>query len=244
MFAMLTQLVEILDRFGSRLLAARRAGKDAEVAAAVLGCATRLQDLCVRGGRLLVLARELTDGAAEAGAVREFGELVEQQTAAVADLRATLDACQPLLATLDATVHLELVPFLDQKSGLLTRWSQQAALSRYSTTTLFFLPAPALDGVIAAARPHATGQGLAVDRSEYLLAVTDAVRAVRSREVRDLRAGLTAADRAAVRAEIAAARAELTRAEGHCERVLTAVRDTVGPEAMARLRRSLVPRSR
>lgn len=244
MFAMLSKLAEILDRFGTGFLAARRTAKDSDVAAAVLRCATELQDLCVRGERILVLAGELAEGSARPGAAEEFGELVERQAEAVDALRSTLGDCQALLATFDPDTHLELVPLLDVKSGLLTRWGQQAAVSRYSTTTLFFLPTQTLDRVIAIGRAHATGEGLTGDRADYLLAVTDAVRSVRSREVRDMRGGVAADHLSAVRDEIAAAGAELARVKATCGQLLAAVREAVGPEVMAHLRRTLVPRSR
>lgn len=244
MFTMLSKLAEILAEFGYRLLAYRRTTEDADVAAAMLRCAMALQDLCVRGERLLSLAEEMVDGAARHGAAEEFADLVKQQAGAVNSLRSALVDTQTLLATVDAGIYLELMPFLDVKSGLMTRWGQQAALSRFSTTTLFFLPTETLDRAIAIWKAHATLDGLTDERSDYLLSVTDGIRSARSREVRDLSRAVTARHLPVVKQEIATARADLVRTKTLCGQLLAAMQEAVGSEVMARLRRTLVPKSR
>ncbi|MER7009687.1 hypothetical protein ABT297_42515 [Dactylosporangium sp. NPDC000555] len=182
------------------------------------------------------------DGAGRLGAAEEFADLVERQAAKVDSLRSALADVQPLLATVDAGIYLELVPFLDVKSGLMTRWGQQAALSRFSTTTLFFLPAETLDRVIAIGKAHASPDGLTEERSGYLLAVTDGIRAARSGEVRDVSRAVPARQVAVVKQEIATARTDLVRTKDLCGQLLAATREAVGPEVMARLRRTLVPK--
>ncbi|MEB8338329.1 hypothetical protein [Streptomyces endophyticus] len=244
MYGLLSKLAELLAQFGSGLVTLRRTAQDTDVAAALLRCAVALQDLCVRGERLLALADGLVDGADRPGAAREFVGLVQVQAEAVDSLRGTLVECQELLATVDAEVYVRLAPFLDAKSGLLTRWQQQATMSALSTTTLFFLPQAALDEVLAVGRAHATSDGLAADRTDYLLAIGDGMRAARAREVRDLSRAAATRHAPAVRDELAGARDELTRAGALCRQLVDSVKESVGPEAMARLRRQLVPKQR
>ncbi|GAA0674084.1 hypothetical protein GCM10010193_28640 [Kitasatospora atroaurantiaca] len=240
MFGLLSKLAELLAQYGTGFLTLRRTAKDTDVAAAMLRCAVALQDLCVRGDRLLALAEEMVDGATRPGLAEEFADLLEHQVTAVGSLRAALADCQALMATVDAGIYVELAPFLDAKSGLLTRWDQQAALSRFSTTTLFFLPAETLDRVLAIGRDHATEEGMTGDRTEYLLAVAEGTRAARSREVRDLSRPVAARQVPTVREEIATAKADLVRARALCGQLLAAMQEAVGPEAMAHLRRKLV----
>jgi len=241
-FALLSKLAELLAQFGTGFLTLRRTAKDTDVAAAMLRCAVELQDLCVRGDRLLAMAEEMLDGPTRPGLAEEFADLVEHQAGAVGSLRAALGDCQALMATVDAGIYVELAPFLDAKSGLMTRWGQQAAMSRFSTTTLFFLPAETLDHVIAIGRGHATEDGLTGDRTDYLLALTEGTRAARSREVRDLSRAVAARQVSGVREEIATAKADLIRAGALCGQLLAAMQEAVGPEAMAHLRRKLVPK--
>jgi hypothetical protein len=239
---MLSKLAEILAQFGTGFLAFRRTAKDADVAAVILRSVMALQDLCVRGERLLALAEEMVNGAAGRGAAEEFADLVERQAGAVDSMRSYLTDSRALLATVDVGIYLELAPFLDGKSGLMTRWGQQAALSRFSTTTLFFLPAETLDRVIAIGKAHATPEGLTSERSDYLLAITDGMRSARSREVRDLSCAVAAHRVPVVKEEIATAMADLIRVKALCGQLLAATQEAVGPDVMAHLRRTLVPK--
>ncbi|MEU0878618.1 hypothetical protein ABZ345_08485 [Lentzea sp. NPDC005914] len=229
MFAMLTQLAEILAKFGGLFVSFQRSAKDTDVATVLIRGVTALQDLCVRGERLLVLAGQLVDGAGDAD---EFTGLVRLQARKIEELQSSLESGRELLATVDAGVYLELMPFLDRKSGLMTRWGQQAALSTLSTTTLFFLPGGTLDRVI--------GVGLDDDPTEFVLAVSDGVRSARATEVRDLSAAVDPRHVPVVKAEIAAARDDLRKVGEICGQLLDATREAVGPEAMASLRRKLV----
>lgn len=227
---MLTQLAEILARFGGLFVSFQRSAKDTDVAIVLIRGVTALQDLCVRGDRLLVLAGELVDGAGDAD---EFAGLVRTQAEKIKELRSSLESARELLATVDARLYLELAPFLDRKSGLMTRWGQQAELSTLSTTTLFFLPGGTLERVVE------TGLD-ADDPTEFVLAVSDGVRAARATEVRDLSRRVEPRQVPIVKAEIAAARDDLRRVEEICGQLLDATREAVGPEAMASLRRKLV----
>jgi hypothetical protein len=144
------------------------------------------------------------------------------------------------MATIDAQIYLDLAPMVDQKSGLLTRWGRQATLSEFSTTTLFFLPADDLSRLIEVGRASAGPDGLDVERTTYVVAIADSVRNTRSREVRDIRlASQGVQDQ--VRTEIASARADLAHAKDYCLTLRGATETAVGPEAMARLRRKLLP---
>ncbi|MHC5256480.1 hypothetical protein ACYSUO_01230 [Streptomyces sp. UC4497] len=242
MFGLLSKLAELLAQFGAGLVTLRRTAQDTDVAAALLRCAVELQDLCVRGDRLLALADDLLDGADGPGTAQEFVRLVNVQAEAVGALRGTLVECQVLMATVDAEVYVQLAPLLDAKSGLLARWQHQATMSALSTTTLFFLPRAALDEALAVGSAHATPDGLADDRTDYLLAVGEGMRAARAREVRDLSRAAATRHAAAVRDELADARDELARAGALCQQLVDSVQEAVGPEAMARLRRQLVPK--
>ncbi|MFJ9082613.1 hypothetical protein ACIRL3_09360 [Streptomyces sp. NPDC102384] len=242
MFGLLSKLAELLAQFGTGIVTLRRTAQDTDVAAALLRCAVELQDLCVRGDRLLGLADDLLDGSEGPGTAQEFVRLVNVQAEAVGALRGTLVECQALMATVDAEVYVQLAPLLDAKSGLLARWQHQATMSALSTTTLFFLPRAALDEVLAVGRAHAAPDGLADDRTDYLLAVGEGMRAARAREVRDLSRAAATGHAAAVRDELADARDELARAGALCRQLVDAVQEAVGPEAMARLRRQLVPK--
>ncbi|MFZ3573163.1 hypothetical protein ACOKM5_40165 [Streptomyces sp. BH097] len=244
MFGLLSKLAELLAQFGTGLVTLRRTAQDTDVAAALLRCAVALQDLCVRGERLLALASDLVDGPQRPGTAQEFVGLVRVQAQAVEAVRGTLVECQELLATVDAGVYVELAPFLDAKSGLLTRWQQQATMSALSSTTLFFLPRAALEEALSVGRSHATRDGLAIDRTDYLLAVGDGLRAARAQEVRDLGRAAATRHASAVRDELADAKDELARAAALCRQLVDAVQEAVGPEAMARLRRQLVPKQR
>jgi hypothetical protein len=239
MFSMIAKLAELLAKFGQSLVAYRRAAKDVDVAAAMLRCAVALQELCVRGEQLLTIAGELVAGTTLSGAAAEFADLVEQQITAIESVRSILLEAQTLLVTVDAGIYLDLVPFLDKKSGLLTRWSQQAVTGVLSTTTLFFLPTETLDRVIAIGKVHATPNGLTGDRSDYIMAVADGIMSAQTHEVRDL-SRVVAARVPVVRQEIETARADLVRAKDSCGRLLAATKEAVGLEVMAQLRRTLL----
>lgn len=186
----------------------RRVAKDAEVATELIRMTLALQDLCVRGERLLALADEFVDGHVRPGSVEEFEGLLDRQVQAVDALRATLIDRQALLVTIDAGLYLELAPFLDTKSGLIARWSQQVSQSRFSTTTLFFLPAASLHQAIEIGQIQANRDGLNRERFDYLLAVADGIRSARSHEVRDLRRAMAPDKEAMIRSEITVAKAE------------------------------------
>ncbi|MFI6011105.1 hypothetical protein ACIBAG_20175 [Streptomyces sp. NPDC051243] len=240
MFGLISTLAEILSSHWGRLLDGRQISRDAKVARHLVRMVVALQDLCVRGEQLLVLAEKLLDGEGTPETSAEFTGLLVRQAREVADLRSLLDDSKDLMATIDAQLYLDLAPLADQKSGLLTRWGRQVSLSEFSTTTLFFLPADDLTRLIETGRAHAGPDGLDVDRTAYVAAVADSIRHTRAREVRDIRLATRSA-RDQVRAEIASARADLTRAKDCCSTLRDATETAVGPEAMARLRHRLLP---
>lgn len=242
MFGLLSKLAEIIASYGDRFLASRRTAKDADVAAEMVRCALALQDLCIGGERLLVLADELVEGTALPRAAEEFVELLDHQVRVIDELRAHLISCQALLATIDAGFYFELAPFLDSKSGLISRWSQQVSQSRFSTTTLFFLSGDALERVVEIGQEHANSEGLNSDRTDYVVAVADGIRSVRSHEVRDLRRASTQNNLSRFTTEVATAKADLARVRALCGQLLAATQEAVGSEVMAQLRRSLVPK--
>lgn len=231
MFALLSNLASIVSAYGLRFLDRRRGSKDTQVAAFILQIVLTLQELTTRGERVLTIAEQLNDKTAE------FDHLLTSQLQSLAELRTTLAQSQGLLATIDVDLYFDLVPFIDEKSGLLTRWSKQATRSRYSTTTLFFLPDADLKQVIDAGRAHAGPGGMDLERTSYLLAVNNGLRQARATEIRDIRTTTAPS----LNAEIAAARAELTRTKNLCRQLIDATSQAVGPDAMASLRRRLVP---
>lgn len=114
MFAMLSKVAEILAQFGHSFLTYRRHTRDTEIAALMLRCVTQIQDLCVRGQRLLDLAEQMMSGVEHRPvASEEFSELVREQAEAVDSLQSTLLDAQALLTTIDAQVYLELAPVLN-----------------------------------------------------------------------------------------------------------------------------------
>lgn len=239
-FTLAAKLMEIVAQAAFRLLDARTLARDTQVARVLLAIIVALQELCVRGNRLLGLARQLADGGADEATGAAFDRLLNEQVAAIGSLRGTLDAARPLLASVDAQVYPALAPFLDEKSGLLTRWEQQRRTSTFSTTTLFFLDGAAVEHLASAASAQATVDGLVGDRGDFVLTVADTVRQVRATEVRDIRApGPGGADR--LGPEIDRAQAELDRALGICTDLLASIEAAVGEQTMARLRRELLP---
>jgi hypothetical protein len=250
MFALLSTLLEVISAHAGRLFDGRRVARDSEVAEHLLTIVLAVQDLCLRGDQLLshvdgFLAADAGDSdpprSTAAERFTEFERLVGAQAAAVDGLRTRLDESRLLLATVDPGLHLDLAPFLDVKSGLLTRWMQQVEQSRYSTTTLFFLPAAEVRRVLAVGQAHADRRGLGGERTAYLLAFADSLGEVRTHELRDLR--LPSARQAArIRGEVEAARSDLHRARALCAQLADAVVAAIGPDALARLRRRLAAR--
>ena len=239
MFTLLSKLAGILAQFGTGFLALKRTTDDASVAALLLRCVIAFQDLCVSGERILCLAGELADGSAASGTIDAFAALVEHQMATIDMLRSDLVDSRELLATVDASIYPQLAPFLDQKSGLLAKWSQQAVSGRFSTTTLFYLPAEAVDRVAAVGKELADADGLNFDRLDYVQILAEDVRSEKSREIRDLRRPIAESRIAWFKEEIATARAGLDWVRSLCEQLLSATREAVGADAMAHLRRSL-----
>lgn len=244
MYGLLSKLAEILSSYGFRFLDSRRASRDTDVAAQLVRIVLALQDLCVRGERILKLTDGFVDGMAHPGASAEFESLVDRQVQALGELRSMLEQSRALLATIDVEFYLELAPFLDKKSGLVTRWSQQVSQSRFSTTTLFFLPADSLQRLIEIGRAQASPVRLDTERTDYLMAMADGIRDVRSREIRDIRSAAARDNEVRVRSEIVAARTDLARTRGLCSGLLASTEEAVGPEAMTGLRRKLLPQSR
>lgn len=239
MFTLVEKLAEILANYGLRFFEHRRTVRDSDVARRLLGMVLLLQDLCLRGDRMLILARQFGDGTAGEATEAEFDRVLGEQVATIRDLREAIGDSRALLNSVDAGLYLELVPFLDVKSGLLTRWEQQRRLSTFSTTTLFFLPAAAMDHVAELGRAGGTLVGLSSDRADYVMMLAETLRQVRSAEVRDIRRA-DAQQTQRLLAEIDGAQAELARARELCVQVVSSVGQAVGPEAMATLRRSLM----
>jgi hypothetical protein len=239
MFGLISKLAEILSSYWGRFLDGKRLDQDTDVASYLVRLIEALQDLCVRGQQLLALAERLLDGGSPETSA-EFGRLLGAQAQAVDGLQSVLGESRMLLATVDARFYLDLAPLVDSKSGLLARWGRQATLGRFSTTTLFFLPADDLARLLEAGQACASPDGLlAAERTTWVVAVADGIRDIRSREVRDIRFAAVGAEEQ-VRADIASARADLKRAEEYCSTLLGATETAVGPEAMARLRRKLL----
>jgi hypothetical protein len=238
-FTLVEKLAGILANYGTRLLDHRRAVRDSDVARRLLGIVLLLQDLCLRGDHVLALARQLGEGAADQVTEAEFDRVLSEQVAMIGKLREVLDDSRALLNTIDAGLYLELAPFLDIKSGLLTRWEQQRRTSTFSTTTLFFLPAAAVNRVAEVGQTGDTLAGLSSDRADYVMTLADTLRETRSVEVRDIRR-VDALQAQRVRADIDDAQARLSRARDLCAQLVSSVEQAVGAAAMANLRRSLM----
>lgn len=240
MFTLAAKLIEIIAQATFRLLDARAVAGNVEVARALLGIIVSLQELCVRGNQLLGVARRFADGDADEATGTAFDRLLSDQMAAIGTLRETVDSARPLLASVDAQVYPALAPFLDEKSGLLTRWEQQRRTSTFSTMTLFFLDGAAVNHLASAGSAQATTAGLVGDRGDFVMTVADTVRQARAAEVRDIRnPGPEGVAR--LRGEIDRAQAELDRALGICADLLASIEAAVGEQTMAQLRRALLP---
>ncbi|MEU4473864.1 hypothetical protein [Micromonospora sp. NPDC023888] len=239
---LLSTVVQIISSYVTRLLDRRAVAKDAKVGAHLLDVVLTLQELCLNGDRLLSLADTMISGTEpRADDQTEFAALLRRQSALINQLRSGLDASRALLATVDVDFAFAMAPFLDAKSGLLTRWQQQAAVSRFSTTTLFFLPAEAVTRAVAAT-PAGSSTALDLERTDFVLVVADEVRGARRREVADIRA-VADDERATLRGEVGQARAGLVTARELCARLLGATQEAIGPDATAQLRRTLADRA-
>ena len=243
MYALLAKLAEILSDYGSRFLEGAKARGDTAVAASMAQCLLALQDICVRGELILRRASSFLDGPVDDQAAAELADLVAAQSRALEELQKLLGEQKALLATIDPGLYLELAPLLDNKSGLLTRWQQQASQSGFSTTTLFFLPREDLQRVLEVGRAQTTPAGLDPERTGYLLVVADTLRAVRSGEIRDIRR-VTGQQGDRLASELRAARSDLERAKALCGELLASTERAVGPEALAGLRRKQARGSR
>jgi hypothetical protein len=239
MFGLIGKLVEVLSSYIQCFLDARRGSKDAAVAAKVFEIVLRLQEMVARGERILYLAATLLGGEGQAEDGGELELLLTTQLQDLEELQAALEQSRELLATIDVNMYLDLIPFIDRKSGLLTRWSQQATRGKFSTTTIFFLPNDDLQHVIEAARPALSPAGMGLDRTQYLVEVIDAVKRVRSYEVRDIRGHQQQID-SAISNQIADAGSDLANARQTCAKLMSATEEAVGAEAMASLRRNVL----
>jgi hypothetical protein len=238
-FTLVEKLAEILAKYGLRLLDHRGTVRDSQVARRLLGIVQLLQDVSLRGERVLALAQQFGDGTADPATEAEFDRVLGEQDATIRELREAIADSRELLNSVDAGLYLELAPFLDTKSGLLTRWEQQRRMSSFSTTTLFFLPTAAVDRVTDAGQAGHALAGSAADRADYVMLLAQALREARSAEVRDIRR-IDAQQARRLRADVDAARAELARARELCRQMVASVEQTVGPAAMVTLRRSLL----
>jgi hypothetical protein len=243
MFNLLSTLANILSTYGQRFLDRRRGSQDAEVAGLLFGVVLMLQELAARGERILTIAERFVAGTAVAGDEAEFEDLLFRQVEHLGELRVMLEESRGLLATVDAELYFDLVPFLDEKSGLVSRWSKVATRSRFSTTTLFFLSEAELQKVVEVSREVTGSGGMELGRTGYLLAVADGLREARSTEIRDIRSNAARTNYSGVAGEIGTARTELARTRTLCGQLVKATSEAVGPDAMASLRRRLLPHS-
>jgi hypothetical protein len=240
MYTLLSKLAEILSEYFSRFLDRKKTGDDTEVASELVQLLVFLQELCVQGEALLLLAEDILRGQVSPAKAAEFEKLLTRQRTSITELQETITDNRTLLATIDAQFYAELAPFLDRKSGMLTRWLQQASQSPYSTTTLFFLSNSRLNEVLSVARSHYLGAHQhSAARTEYLLAAADAVREARAHEVRDLRY-VSVQKQPFVEAGLSEAHAQLSRIKEFISELFDAVQASIGAEALAQLRRQLM----
>lgn len=235
MYSLLSKLVEIFSDYLAKFIERKSIASDTDVAVELNSILIALQEICIQGEGLLSLVEELLNGTGNAAKIKKLEVLLTTQLLSVKELRETLTATRALLATIDAQFYIDLAPFLDQKSGLLTRWLQQASQSKYSTTTLFFLPMDRLEELLAISRKG----GFGVERTDYLVAASDIFREIRSHEFRDIRS-ITEGNGGAIKHEILNAHVALARAKSLCSELLSAIQQNVGPTALTHLRRQLV----
>ncbi|MBQ0994341.1 hypothetical protein [Micromonospora sp. H61] len=239
---LLSTMVQIISSYVTRVLDRRAVSQDAKVGAELLEVALTLQELCVNGERLLALADTLiSSDEPRADDQSEFAALVRRQSTLINQLRGGIAHSRALLATVDVDFAFAMAPFLDGKSGLLSRWQQQAALSQFSTTTLFFLPAEAVTRLVAGSPAAYTATALARNRTDFVLMVTNEVQNARRREVPDIRAVANDESETLLR-EVGHARSEIEAARVLCGRLLMATQEAIGADATARLRRTLTGR--
>ncbi|WFE50608.1 hypothetical protein [Micromonospora sp. WMMD1155] len=239
---LLSTVVQIISSYVTRVLDRRAVSQDAKVGADLLGVVLTLQELCLNGERLLTLADTLISGGEpRADDQSEFAALLHRQSTLINQLRRSIDGSRALLATVDVDFAFAMAPFLDGKSGLLTRWQQQAALSQFSTTTLFFLPAEAVTRVVADSPAAFTATTLDRNRTDFVLVVANEVRNARRREAPDIRA-VADDERETLLREVAHARSEIENARVLCGQLLTATQQAIGADATAQLRRTLTDR--
>lgn len=234
MFDLFARLAELLVGLSRGLLASGRIHTDARVADIVVQCATGIQDIYVRGVRVLDHAERLATG--DLTAADEFARLMREQVETITSLSEQLRANRTLLITIDQSIYVELVPFLDEKSGLLAAWAKQVAAGEFSTTAVFFLSQAELDNVLSVAATAVDASGFAGNRTEYLVAMRDSLRAERATEVRDLR---RVSDGLAddILKRIAARRRKLEMLRRLSESLVDSMREVLSDEAMATFRR-------
>lgn len=234
MFDLFARLAEILVGLSRGLIASGRVHTDADVADVVVRCATSVQDIYVRGVSVLDHAERLATG--DTAAADGFARLMREQVEAITSLSEQLRAHRTLLVTIDPSLYVELVPFLDEKSGLLSAWAKQVAAGEFSTTAVFFLSGAELDRVLSVASQAVDASGFVGSRTDYLVAVRDGLRPERAIEVRDLRRvdGDLAND---VLGRIAARRRDLGTLRTLSESLVDAMREALGDDAVATFRR-------
>lgn len=76
MFGLISKLGEILSSYWGRFLDGKRLNRDADVARHLVFVLEALQDLCVRGERLLVLAEHLLDGDGSSQTTAKFARIL------------------------------------------------------------------------------------------------------------------------------------------------------------------------
>lgn len=235
MFTMLAKIAEILSALAERAFSGRRAANDAGVAEPLVGLIVELQGVIVRGRAVLRAATSIFDGTADQDDRANFRRLLALQSSALDEVRDGVVRLQPLLATFDSGLALQLLPFVDAKSGLIERWRQQAKQSSFSSTTVFFLSEPAVERIVQLGTAALDDTGVSERRAALVAVTGDEIALVRAGEARDI--GNLA--ESAFRTEAAAAAVELDRASAACASIAASLQTHLGAEPMAALRRSL-----
>lgn len=109
MFELFSKLAEILSSYWERFLDGRQLNRDADVARHLVSVVVALQDLCVRGERLLVLAAEFLDG--DGSADRVHAEI----TSARADVARAKQYCSTLQDAIETAIGPEAMTRLRRK---------------------------------------------------------------------------------------------------------------------------------